>query len=80
MTNSLTFPAILLATEYHQRWEIESTIDELKTHLLGRKILVRWLNPRVIKKTRSKFPAKKPFHRGTGTQRQSLNFSIANTA
>jgi hypothetical protein len=42
------FPAILLATEYHQRWEIESTIDELKTHLLGRKILVRSLNPREV--------------------------------
>lgn len=42
------FPALLLATEYHQRWEIESTIDELKTHLLGRKILVRSLNPREV--------------------------------
>jgi Transposase DDE domain len=42
------FPAILLATEYHQRWEIESTIDELKTHLLGRKILVRSLNPHEV--------------------------------
>jgi len=31
------FPASLLAREYHQRWEIESTIDELKTHLNGRK-------------------------------------------
>jgi hypothetical protein len=24
------FPALLLASEYHQRWEIENTIDELK--------------------------------------------------
>ena len=31
------FPALLLAAEYHQRWEIENTIDELKTHLNGRK-------------------------------------------
>ncbi len=23
------FPAILLAAEYHQRWEVENTIDEL---------------------------------------------------
>lgn len=30
------FPALLLATEYQQRWEIENTIDELKTHLNGR--------------------------------------------
>jgi Insertion element 4 transposase N-terminal/Transposase DDE domain len=44
----VAFPAILLATEYHQRWEIESTIDELKTHLLGRKVLVRSLNPREV--------------------------------
>jgi hypothetical protein len=37
-------------------------------------------NPRVVKKTRSKFPSKKPLHKGTGTQRQHLNFSILNTA
>jgi hypothetical protein len=35
------FPAELLAREYHQRWEVENTIDELKTHLLGRKTHVR---------------------------------------
>lgn len=38
----------MLAAEYHQRWEIESTIDELKTHLLGRKIPIRSLNPREV--------------------------------
>jgi hypothetical protein len=37
-------------------------------------------NPRLVKKTRSKFPSKKPIHRGIGTQRQPLNFSIINTA
>ena len=37
-------------------------------------------NPRLVKKTRSKFPSKQPVHRGTGTQRQPLNFSIINTA
>lgn len=42
------FPALLLAAEYHQRWEIEGTIDELKTHLLGRKTPVRSLNPREV--------------------------------
>ena len=26
------FPAELLAREYHQRWEVENTIDELKIH------------------------------------------------
>lgn len=154
------FPALVLAQEYHSRWEAENTLDELKTHLLGRKILIRslkprlvvqeiygwllahyclrclmfqaantaevapirlsftgtlriirraitkfqqattrekplvfdWLiseildqiiptrkprsNPRVVKKTRSKFKAAKPVHRGQGTQLQQLNFII----
>ena len=34
-------------------------------------------NPRVVKKPRSKFPARKPKHSGHGTQRQQLTFSIA---
>ncbi len=42
------FPAILLATQYHQRWEIENTIDELKTHLNGRKTPIRSLQPRAV--------------------------------
>lgn len=42
------FPALLLATEYHQRWEIENTIDELKTHLNGRKNPIRSLKPREV--------------------------------
>jgi hypothetical protein len=42
------FPALLLATQYHQRWEIENTIDELKTHLLGRKTPIRSLKPREV--------------------------------
>ena len=42
------FPALLLAAEYHQRWEIENTIDELKTHLNGRKTPIRSLNPREV--------------------------------
>lgn len=35
------FPALLLAQQYHQRWEIENTFDELKTNLLGLKTPVR---------------------------------------
>lgn len=35
------FPAQLLACEYHQRWEVENTIDEFKVHLLGRKTDIR---------------------------------------
>jgi hypothetical protein len=33
---------------YHQRWEIENTIDELKTHLWGRKTPIRSLKPREV--------------------------------
>ena len=42
------YPALALAREYHQRWEVESTIDELKTHLNGRKTPIRSLNPREV--------------------------------
>jgi hypothetical protein len=42
------FSALLLAAEYHQGWEIESTIDELKTHLLGCKTPIRSLKPREV--------------------------------
>jgi hypothetical protein len=42
------FPALLLTQEYHTRWEVESTIDEVKTHLLGRKVPIRSLKPREV--------------------------------
>ena len=42
------YPALVLAREYHQRWEVENTIDELKTHLNGRKTPIRSLNPREV--------------------------------
>ncbi|MBD2248043.1 hypothetical protein H6G26_32170 [Nostoc sp. FACHB-888] len=42
------FLALLLTTEYHQCWEIENTIDELKTHLNGRKTPIRSLKPREV--------------------------------
>ncbi len=48
LTDVVLFPALLFATEYHQRWEVESTIDELKVHLLGRKTLIRSQNPREV--------------------------------
>ncbi|GAA6618462.1 IS4 family transposase [Scytonema sp. NUACC26] len=43
-----TYPALLLAQEYHQRWEAESTLDELKVHLNGRKTPIRSKNPREV--------------------------------
>lgn len=42
------FPADLLALEYHHRWEVENTFDEIKTHLLGRKTPIRSGNPREV--------------------------------
>jgi hypothetical protein len=42
------FPALLLAQEYHSRWEAENTLDELKTHLNGRKTPIRSKNPREV--------------------------------
>lgn len=48
LLNIALFPAVLLAAEYHQRWEIENTIDELKTHLNGRKTPIRSLKPREV--------------------------------
>jgi len=40
--------ATVLASEYHQRWEVENTIDEIKIHLLGRKTPIRSQNPREV--------------------------------
>ena len=48
LLDPVDFPALILAGEYHKRWEVESTIDELKVHLLGRKTLIRSLNPREV--------------------------------
>ena len=42
------FPALVLAQEYHSRWEVENTLDELKTHLNGRKTHIRSKNPREV--------------------------------
>jgi len=42
------FPAHLLACEYHQRWEVENTIDEMKVHLLGRKTHIRSQKPKEV--------------------------------
>jgi hypothetical protein len=42
------FPALILAQDYHQRWEAESTLDELKVHMLPRKIYTRPKNSREV--------------------------------
>ena len=42
-------PAKELAALYHDRWEIESAFDELKTHLKGRQTLLRSRTPDLIR-------------------------------
>jgi len=42
-------PAEELAALYHERWEIESAFDELKTHLRGRQITLRSKTPDLIR-------------------------------
>lgn len=42
------FPALLLAQEYHQRWEAENTLDEFKTHHDWRKTPIRSKYPRGV--------------------------------
>lgn len=42
-------PAAELAALYHERWEIETAFDELKTHLRGSKIVLRSKTPELVK-------------------------------
>jgi len=41
-------PAQELAALYHERWEIETTLDELKTHLRGARIVLRSKTPELV--------------------------------
>jgi hypothetical protein len=42
-------PAKKLAALYHERWEIENALDELKTHLRGAQIVLRSKTPELVK-------------------------------
>jgi hypothetical protein len=42
-------PAGELAALYHERWEIETALDELKTHLRGAKIVLRSKTPDLVR-------------------------------
>jgi hypothetical protein len=42
-------PAQQLAALYHERWEIETALDELKTHLRGAKIVLRSKTPDLVR-------------------------------
>jgi hypothetical protein len=41
-------PAKELAALYHERWEIENSLDELKTHLRGAQIVLRSKTPELV--------------------------------
>jgi len=42
-------PAEQLAALYHERWEIESALDELKTHLRGARMVLRSKTPDLVR-------------------------------
>jgi len=42
-------PAEELAALYHERWEIENSLDELKTHLRGRHMVLRSKTPDLVR-------------------------------
>lgn len=42
-------PAAELAALYHQRWEIETALDELKIHLRGARIVLRSKTPELVR-------------------------------
>ncbi len=42
-------PAAELAALYHERWEIETALDELKTHLRGAQIVLRSKTPDLVR-------------------------------
>lgn len=42
-------PAQELAALYHERWEIENALDELKTHLRGARIVLRSKKPELVR-------------------------------
>ena len=42
-------PAQELAALYHERWEIETALDELKTHLRGARIVLRSKTPDLVR-------------------------------
>jgi hypothetical protein len=44
-----TAPAAELAALYHERWEIETALDELKTHPRGAQMVLRSKTPELVK-------------------------------
>ncbi len=48
MLDPATAPAVDLANSYAQRWEIENTFDELKTHQRGPRVVLRSKSPDLV--------------------------------
>lgn len=49
LLDETTAPAEELAVLYHERWEIEGTIDEFKTHLKGAQVVLRSRTPDLVR-------------------------------
>ena len=49
LLDPLQAPAQELAALYHERWEIETALDELKTHLRGARIVLRSKTPDLVR-------------------------------
>lgn len=49
LLNEKEAPAIELAALYHERWEIETALDELKTHLRGSNVVLRSKTPDLVR-------------------------------
>jgi IS4 transposase len=49
MLDPTAAPAAELAALYHERWEIETALDELKTHLRGARIVLRSKTPDLVR-------------------------------
>ena len=49
ITDPAAAPAHELAALYHERWEIETAIGELKTHLRGRRAVLRSKTPALVR-------------------------------
>jgi hypothetical protein len=49
LLNPLQAPALELAALYHQRWQVESVFDELKTHLRQGKRTLRSRTPQLVR-------------------------------
>ena len=48
LMDSEVFPSLLLAEEYHWRWEVENTLSEFPTHLNGHKTPIRSKKPKLV--------------------------------